>query len=367
MRLDRLYLERFRCFHQFYTDFHPETNLIYGENAQGKTTLLEAMVCLSQGKSFRSQRERELIQLQENYAIIQGNIWSNQREYRLKTQYQEKKAKKMTRNDVPCQNQRDFSSVFYTVLFCPEDLSLVKGSPQLRREFLDDAISPLRPKYAEVMKEFRRLYSHKSKILREQTPNMMASLPEFNYRLAQVGAMIVHYRAHFIKRLQQAVPPIHRDFSGNREELTMEYKTVSTITDPLAGEQALFQQILAHQELRYVAELSSGSVLSGPHKDDLHFFLNGLLCREYASQGQTRTLALSLKLGQRDIVHQETGEHPVLLLDDVLSELDLRRQEFVLNRIQHGQTFITCCQKEGLLGLKEGGLFGISQGELISL
>ena len=198
----------------------------------------------------------------------------------------------------------------------------------------------------------------------EQHPSLLDALDDFSLRMAQCGAVIVHYRAHFVKRLSEAAPPIHADCSGGRERLRLRYDTVSAVTDPEAPPRELLPQLLAHQEAHREAELRAKSCLSGPHKDELAVEINGECAKAYASQGQTRTAALALKLAARDIFRQETGEWPVLLLDDVLSELDLRRQEFVLNRITSGQVFITCCEEEKLARLREGRAFHVRDGVL---
>ena len=184
--------------------------------------------------------------------------------------------------------------------------------------------------------------------------------------MAQFGARIIHYRAHFVRRLGEQAPAIHADFSGGREQLGLRYETVSTVQDPLGSVQDIFESLMRHQESHRRAELDSRQCLSGPHKDDLVVELDGQSAKQFGSQGQTRTAALSLKLAQREIFQQETGEWPVLLLDDVLSELDGKRQSFVLNRIQGGQVFITCCEPEKLDGLERGKSFQIQGGSVLS-
>lgn len=364
MRVESLDLRQFRNFSQISCQFHPDTNLIYGENAQGKTNLLEALLLLSRVKSPRSQKEQDLIQFGCEFATVTGTIVL-ERPYQLQIQLQSGRKKKLWKNEVVCQRNSEFTELFQTVLFCPEDLALVKAGSGERRQFLDIAIGQLRPQYALALGEYRKLLQHKSHILRKQSPDLLATLPEFNHRMAQTGTMLIYYRAHFIKRLAQTLPQIHREFSGNRETVEIAYQTVSSITDSLAPEEVLFAQVLAHQEKHLQAELASGRCLTGPHRDDIHFLLNGYGAKDFGSQGQCRSLAISMKLAEREIFFQELGEYPVLLLDDVLSELDFQRQEYVLNRIRHGQTFLTCCHKEGFHGLKEGGLFGINQGAVI--
>jgi len=250
------------------------------------------------------------------------------------------------------------------VLFCPEDLYLIREGAAARRGFLDDCICQLRPRYALALAEYKRLHEHKTRILRdsEEKPSLLDALDEFSMSMAKAGALLIHYRAHFIKRLCQAAPAIHGDFSGGRERLTLRYETVSTVTDPEAGPQVIFQQLLQHQEEHRAAEIASRQCLSGPHKDDLLVEIDGQAAKSYASQGQTRTAALSLKLAAREIFQQDTGEYPVLLLDDVLSELDPRRQEFVLNRIRGGQVFITCCEDDRLPQLLGGRIFHVKNG-----
>ena len=261
----------------------------------------------------------------------------------------------------------ELSGVLNTVLFCPEDLSLIRDGAAARRRFLDECICQLRPRYAMALAEYKKLYEHKIRILRDWTekPSLLDALDEFSLRMAQTGAVLIHYRAHFIRRLQEVVPPIHSDFSGGRERLDLRYETVKTVTDPEAPMRDILSQLLEHQESHRQAELESRQCLSGPHKDDLAVDLDGVSAKTYASQGQTRTAALSLKLGCREIFFHDTGEWPVLLLDDVLSELDHRRQEFVLNRIAGGQVFITCCEDDRLEGLGEGSTFHIYNGRLV--
>ena len=182
--------------------------------------------------------------------------------------------------------------------------------------------------------------------------------------MAKAGAVLIHYRAHFIKRLRETAPAIHGDFSGGREQLGLRYETVSAVTDPEASPREILPQLLEHQESHRSAELATRQCLSGPHKDDLVVEIDGNLAKSFASQGQTRTAALSLKLAAREIFQQDTGEYPVLLLDDVLSELDPRRQDFVLNRIQGGQVFITCCEDDRLPRLLGGKVLHIKDGAL---
>ena len=366
MRIDRLELEGFRNYGCQAADFDPRCNVIFGENAQGKTNLLEALCCLSCAKSHRTRTDKELIRFGAEGFVLQGEIFSREREFVSRLEVRRGRRKAMSVNKVPAKTASALSAVLGTIFFSPEDLQLIRAGAAERRKFLDGAICQLRPRYAQALAEYNRLYDHKTRILRDwpENPSILDTLDDFNLRMAQTGAIVIHYRAHFVKRLREHAPAIHADFSGGREGLELGYETVSTVDDPQAGPRELLPLLLEHQERHRQAEIDSRQCLSGPHKDDLTVAIGGKNAKTYASQGQTRTAALSLKLAQREIFQEETGEWPVLLLDDVLSELDPRRQAFVLNRIQGGQVFITCCEEEKLEGLEGGKAFHIHDGRL---
>jgi DNA replication and repair protein RecF len=252
------------------------------------------------------------------------------------------------------------------VLFCPDDLNLIREGAAARRRMLDNAISQLRPGYAHLISDYGRALENKLRILRDyrEDPAMLSTLDDFSDTMARLGAKIIRYRVSYARRLAEAAAPIHAEFSGARESLSVEYRTVSTVTDPTASEQTLYEQICAHQRSHRAAELAAGSCLTGVHKDDLEIGIDGRSARSFASQGQTRTAALSLKLAEREIVSADSGEAPILLLDDVLSELDERRQSYVLNRIGGGQTLITCCEDAGIARRTGGRVLRVENGVL---
>ncbi|MCI8304950.1 MAG: DNA replication/repair protein RecF [Lawsonibacter sp.] len=367
MIVKSLELDLFRNYTHLKADFDERVNLIYGDNAQGKTNLLEAVAYLSAARSHRARYDREMIMLDMDSALIKGGVVSRNREFSLEARLFRGRGRQLFSNGVKLKTAGELAGILTTVLFCPEDLSLIRAGAAERRRFLDGAICQLRPRYVQALAEYNRLYEHKTRILRDwpENPSLLQTLDDFNLRMAQTGAMIIHYRAHFIKRLREHAPAVHRDFSGGREELELTYETVSSVTCPMAQPRELLPQLLDHQRKHRQAEIDSRQCLSGPHKDDLSVVIGGQSAKTYASQGQTRTAALSLKLAQREIFQEETGEWPVLLLDDVLSELDAKRQAFVLNRIQGGQVFITCCEEEKLEGLEGGRAFHIQNGNLI--
>ena len=348
MILKRLELDFFRNYVHTEVALSPGVNVIWGENAQGKTNLLEAAAYLSSCRSHRARYDRELIQFGVDHAFLKGEVQSQGRDHTLEARLHRGERRQLFSNGVKLKTAGELGEIFNTILFCPEDLSLIREGAAERRRFLDDAICQLRPKYAMALAEYKRLYEQKTRILRdwEEKPSLLDTLDDFNLRMAQVGAVVVHYRAHFVKRLAALAPPIQSDFSGGREGLELRYETVSTVTDPEAPPKAILEQLLDHQQSHRRAELDSRQCLSGPHKDDLAVEVDGRSARQFASQGQTRTAALSLKLACRELFREDTGEWPVLLLDDVLSELDQRRQSFVLERIDGGQVLITCCEED---------------------
>ena len=367
MIVKTLELDFFRNYVHLEAAFDPRVNLIYGDNAQGKTNLLEAIAYLSSARSHRARYDREMIQMGIDSAFLKGEVNSRGRDFSLEAKLLRGRGRQLFSNGVRLKTAGELAGILTTVLFCPEDLYLIREGGAARRKFLDGAICQLRPRYAQALAEYNRLYEHKTRILRDwpETPSLLQTLDDFNLRMAQTGAILIHYRAHFIKRLRDHAPAIHADFSGGRETMELGYETVSTVDDPLKRPREILPMLLDHQESHRQAELDSRQCLSGPHKDDLTVDVNGVSAKTYGSQGQTRTAALSLKLAQREIFQEETGEWPVLLLDDVLSELDPKRQSFVLNRIQGGQVFITCCEEEKLEGLEGGRAFHIQGGKLI--
>ena len=344
-------LDFFRNYLHLEAAFHPRINVIFGDNAQGKTNLLEAVAYLSSASSHRARYDRELIQFGVDHAFVKGEVASRGRDFTLEASLHRGARRQLLSNGVRLKNAGELAGILNTVLFCPEDLYLIRAGAEARRKFLDQCICQLRPRYAVALAEYKRLREHKTRILRDSAehPDLLDTLDDFSLRMAQCGAILVHYRAHFIKKLRQAAPPIHADCSGGRERLELEYRTVSTVTDPEAPPKTLLPQLLDHQESHRRAEIESRSCLSGPHKDDLSVSIDGCPAGAYASQGQTRTAALALKLAARDIFYQDTQEWPVLLLDDVLSELDDGRKQYLLTRMREKQTFVTSCDDTAFL------------------
>ena len=349
MRILNLSLNGFRNYESFQCAFDPGVNLIVGRNAQGKTNLLEAVCYLSRGAAFRTRKEAELIRFGADYAELSATVESYGREQSLRTvMFAGRRPRQLFLSGVKKSSREELDGVLNTVLFCPEDLMVLKKGAAERRKLLDDALCQLRPRYAQALEEYRRLLAQKSAALRDrfERPAMLELIPEYNERMAQTGAILITTRARYLRELEKRAAVHHEAFSGGKEQLRLVYQTVSTVTDPAAPAAEVYERLKEHQSSHYRAELESQQCLSGPHKDDFEAALNGLPMKAFASQGQTRTAAISLKLAERDLFEADTGELPVLLLDDVLSELDPGRQDFVLNHIQSGQVFITCCEQE---------------------
>ena len=366
MHLCELSVRDFRNYEQLQFTAEPGVNLIVGDNAQGKTNLLEAIVYLGSGRSWRTQRTAELVRFGAAFAELEARVYSEGREQTLRTVlFPGKRPRQLWRNGVKKKSAAECAGVLNTVLFCPEDLLVLKSGASARRKLADMALCQLRPNYDAALAEYNRLLEQKAKILKDrfENPAFLDILPEYNLRLCQVGALLISYRARFFESLGREASAYHGQFSGGAEEFTLHYHTVSTVADPFASVAKLTEDLQSHMESHARAELESGQCLTGPHRDDFDVQLSGLSVKTYGSQGQTRTAAISLKLAQRELMRRESGEEPVLLLDDVLSELDPGRQDFVLNQIKSGQVFITCCEPERFTKL--GQTIQIRKGQIV--
>ena len=250
MNLRSITLEGWRNYESFCANFHPERNVIFGKNAQGKTNLLEAIAFLSTARSHRARGDRELIGFQRDRANITAQVESRGRHFTIELQLLRGARRRIFINQVKAKNAAALSEVLQTVLFCPEDLSLIRAGAAERRGFLDHAICQLRPRYAQALGQYHRLLEHKTRILRdwEKNPGLLEVLEEFNEAMARAGALVIHYRAHFIQKLAQRAAAIQGEFSGGREVLGLQYRTVSTVEDPLRPTVELYEAIRSHQE-----------------------------------------------------------------------------------------------------------------------
>lgn len=366
MKINALELNHFRNYEQEKFLFDPAVNLICGENGQGKTNLLEAVAACSTMRLFRTAQKKEGLQFGQDHAFITADFEAQNRDFSIELRISRNKAMEIYKNGVRQKRQFDVQGLLKTVLFCPEDLMLVRAGANARRRFLDVALCQLRPNYARYLEEYHRLHEHKTRILRdsEEKPSLLSMWDDYSLRMAHFGARIIRYRAYYCKKLLCAAANIYTDIAPH-EVLFGIYQTVSSVTDPFAEAKQIEKELIDHVYSHKNAEIAAKSCLSGPHKDDLILQLDGRSAASFGSQGQVRTCTLSLKLAERELFFTEDGEYPVLLLDDVLSELDRRRQDFVLNRISSGQVMITCCEDGISEKLKAGAVFTIQNGEII--
>lgn len=331
----QLSLRDFRCHAERIFPFQPGLNVLYGANGQGKTSVLEAVGYLSTVRSFRRAPEAEMIRFGASGAEIAVRFTrsGSPKEHTLSA---ELGAKRVLRADgEPVDAPRDMLGRLPSVVFAPEDIALVRDGPAERRRFLDILLSQLRPRYVAELTRCRRLLRDKQRLLTRisDKPSFAEMLPEFDRRLSEAGAYITEERARVTARLSEAAARHHAAVSSDTEVL--EIRLLAQAHDA-ARYHELFQR-------RRESEIARRQCLVGPHRDDLELGLNGRSLRAYGSQGQLRTAALALKLAQRDIFLEELGASPILLLDDVLSELDAGRREYLLTHVGGGQTLLTAC------------------------
>lgn len=339
-------LRNFRSYETASFSFSDGVNIVCGDNGKGKTNLLEAVWLLTGTKSWRAARKAVFIRWEQEQTILHANVKAHQRDFELRLEHPLRGRSVAWVNGVKLRRQNELSDRFRCVLFSPEDLSLVKGPAAERRLFIDHALCQMRPRYAEALARYQYLLESKGKLLRDEHQRNYAPqlLPDFDVQLAQIGALLIGYRARFCQELSKEAAVLHDEISGGKEKLSLCYQTVSSVKNPLDDLNRVTQDLQEHLLSHRQAELQSGTCLSGVHRDELLISIDEHAARSFASQGQSRSAALALKFAQRNLFCRDAGEPPVLLLDDVLSELDGARRSFVAAHAQGGQTIITCCE-----------------------
>jgi len=375
MNITALQLTDYRNISSIYLEPSPGLNVITGENAQGKTNILESICYLSLISSFRGAKDAQLVRFGMPAASIEARTVADERERSFRIHIPASGRRQIFINNVKAAKKSDAAGIIRCVLFCPEDLSLIRDAASVRRKFLDDAISQLKPNYISYLAEYNKILTSKTRILKDypENPRLLDTLDDFSMQLCRFGAYLIPYRAAFCDKLAEYARVEHDKISSGRETLGVTYKTVSNIPDPHLSQHEIFDLLWQHYAAHRDAEIASGSCLTGPHKDDLEITIDGMPAKTFASQGQTRTAVLSLKLAQRELYAGINGEYPILLFDDVLSELDTRRQEYVLSGTGRGQVFITACESKSCFMLDEmirnnengAKLFHVKQGSLI--
>ena len=369
MKLTELNLHHFRNYDEDQVEFSPQINVLIGENAQGKTNLLESIYVLAMTRSHRTNNDRELIEFGKDAAQIKGTVQRELGSLKLELDIG-KHGKKAKANHLEKARLSEYLGQLNVILFAPEDLALVKGAPTVRRRFIDMEFGQVSPKYLHDLTQYRDILKQRNRYLKQLQSHEAQDqlyLEVLSEQLAAVGGAIISQRVKFLSELEGYAQELHQSITQGRENLTFEYssavKDASTLTEVELSE-ALMDLYRQNQS----KEIFQGTTLYGPHRDDVRFLINHKNVQTYGSQGQQRTTALSVKLAEIDLMKNQTGEYPILLLDDVLSELDGARQTHLLKTIQDKvQTFLTTPGLSDVARnlIKEPRIFHIRDGQII--
>lgn len=354
MRVKKLNLKNFRNIENIEIIPCEGMNVICGENAQGKTNILESIWLFTGAKSFRSTKDNLFIRFGEENAkatlLFMGEGIEKEAEINIK----EKRTASLNGNNLKSPSM--LAGSFNAIIFSPNDLRLVTDGPSVRRKFLDLAIGQIFPGYIEILRKYTRAVTQRNQLIKEYKYDSTVSimLDVFEDEIALNGAKIINYRQRYINKLNEFLPKVYSGISCGKEVLDTSYICNT------AGEDLKDALLYGRKEDMYSATTSAG-----PHRDDIEFKINEINARNFGSQGQKRSVALSLKLAEAEVIKENVGECPVFLLDDIMSELDPNRQNFILNHIEGMQTFLTCCDPDNVKNLKAGKIFNISEGRVI--
>lgn len=340
MRLTELKLQGFRNYAEQHIQFGDGVNILLGENAQGKTNALEAIYMLAMGKSHRGQKDNELKLWGQKHASIEGKVTLHQRDRTLKLEFSENGRRALV-NGMNQTKMTDFIGHFQVVLFAPEDLQLVKGSPAVRRRFIDMELGQTHPKYLYHLSQYQRVLQQRNSLLKKP-PIDWEYMSVFDEQLAEHGVEILNRRMSFLLHMKRLSNEVYQQISDHREQFSMRYICTTAGQSMDLPRQ---QRIEHYKKTLYDKRDQDGNIgytTAGPHRDDLTFTLDNHNVQAFASQGQQRTIALALRLAEIDFIYDEIGDYPVLLLDDVLSELDDSRQKnLIVSMSQKVQTILT--------------------------
>ncbi len=333
MYIESIELKDYRNYKELHMDFSQGTNILYGDNAQGKTNILESVYVCCTTKSHRSSKDRELIYFGKEESHIKLQVRKDGVPYRIDMHLKKNKPKGVAVNGVPIRKASELFGIINVVFFSPEDLNIIKNGPAERRRFIDLELCQLNRLYVHALVQYNRIVTQRNKLLKELAfkPEYESTLDIWDMQMVQYGKEVMRYRAQFIDDLNDIIVSIHHKLSGEKEDLKVIYEPH---TDP-----EMLEEVLKKNRAQ---DIRQKTTLNGPHRDDISFHINGIDIRKFGSQGQQRTTALSLKLAEIEIVKKIVKDYPILLLDDVLSELDSSRQNHLLEGIDHIQTVITC-------------------------
>ncbi|MCR5272490.1 MAG: DNA replication/repair protein RecF [Lachnospiraceae bacterium] len=333
MIIKSLELLNYRNYESLNMEFDSGTNILYGDNAQGKTNILEAVYLSGTTKSHRGSKDKEIISFEKDESHIRTVVEKNDNEYCIDIHLKKKGAKGIAVNKVPIKKARDLFGILNIVVFSPEDLYIIKEGPQMRRRFMDMELCQIDRIYLSDLTKYNKTLLQRNKLLKDlyYRPELKDTLDIWDMQLIETGKKIIARRNRFINELMPVVYDIHKKLTGDKEDLKILY-------EPETDEESFERNLKENRE----KDLKFGSTSVGPHHDDIKFLINDTDIRKYGSQGQQRTSALSLKLSEIKIVEEIIKDKPILLMDDVLSELDSSRQNFLLNNITDTQTIVTC-------------------------
>ncbi len=360
MKIRHLELENFRNYERLSLDLHEGINLFYGDNAQGKTNILEAVYLCGTTKSHRGSREKEMIRFGQESSRICMDIDRDSTSVRIDMNLYKNRKKSVFINQLPVKKAARLLEMGHYVFFSPEDLKIVKNGPAERRRFMDLEICQLKSSYIHDLASYNHLLAQRSSLLRECEfkRELLETLPVWDDQLIKYGIRVINEREVFIEELNKVIKPIHEQITGKREEIEIKYeKNVSSEE---------FEKKLSESREK---DIKYKGTSYGPHRDDLMIASNNNDLRKYGSQGQQRTAALSLKLAEINMVKARSQLRPVLLLDDVLSELDFGRQQYLLNNINDIQTLVTCTGMDSFekAGFHVDRSFCVSEGKIIKI
>lgn len=366
MIVRKLAFEGFRNLRAGCWEPSPGVNILYGDNAQGKTNLLEACWLFTGSRSFRGAKDSEMIAFGAEKARLELSFYAGGREQEAAIAIRQRR--QVSLNGINLPSAARLAGTFCGVVFSPSHLSLVKDGPEGRRRFVDGAYSQIKPGYIGALAEYQKALTQRNTFLKQCRDGsgfgqkQLEMLDLWDYTLAAAGARLTAARCHYLRKLQPLAADIYDGLSGGREKLTLSWQTPAsqgeTMADMARSWLACIQQVRQ-------ADKAVGFTTAGPHREDLDIFIDGMPAKTYGSQGQQRSAVLALKMAEATLLQQVTEEPPVAFLDDVMSELDVSRQDYILNHIEGWQVFITCCDPSAPLRSAAGRVFEIKQGVLL--
>lgn len=339
-------------------------NIIYGDNAQGKTNLLEALWMFCGGHSFRATKDNDVINWHKSNAKLEMKFFGQEREQKAKITFQSSK-KSVEINGVEKKSAASLIEKYCAVVFSPEHLNLIKRGPSERRKFIDSAICREKLQNAVILSKYNRLLNQRNSLLKDiyKRPSLEETLCIWDEPLIKNGAMLIKKRLEYIEMLTKKAEEYHKGISKGKEELKIRYISSADIKLEDTVEE-IEEKLKSKFDSNRKDDIRLGVTNTGAHRDDVEILINNKNAKTFASQGQQRSAVLSLKLAEASVLRNRMGEEPVILLDDVLSELDAGRQDFLLNELKGCQVFITCCEKSNKEQLKDGKIFYLKNGEI---